>query len=529
LQRAAISTEAVDEVPPIVNEVLRSPGQPLDSQTRSVMEPHFRHDFSHVLVHTDAKAAESARAVNALAYTVGRDLVFGAGSYSPNISEGQKLIAHELAHVAQQGQQPSGTSGLAIGPANDGYEAQAETAADAVIGNNATTPLSERSNAAVLQRTPAPPTHGGKKGVFDRSKVQIGELPNVVATKAGAAKVTLMPPLLTATVAISDPLVNHMSWEVYDPTDRYLSGQATSPTFSQATTFPFVLSGSIFDDTLSQGRYTLRCVGLQNWDPIVYADRSFYIWTSAPISMQDQASLNAITASPGNRSLSEVGAAYARTMLLQHRAAVQATGTGKYMGGKLTAAPPAGVVKQDCTSYVLEVLRTAFTAKGLAADWKAVYDESLKTSGEKFLGTELLKALESKAGWKAVFWAPNPRNPADKSAEHPAAYKEVKTKGTYYGIPVDEPKSVIDYRPTAATKQESMTRLDQLRKVPLAVVAARGGTHMTLLLNGDVYEVHWKKEATDPNVIEAIPLETWEWQSGVVMMPPESFNASFTR
>jgi hypothetical protein len=430
--------------------------------------------------------------------------------------------------VAQQGRQPSGTSGLTIGPANDRYEAQAGTAADAVIGHNAIAPLSERSNAAVLQRTPAPPTHGGKKGAFDRSKVQIGELPNVVATKAGAAKVTLMPPSLTATVAISDPQVNHMAWELYDSTDRYLTGQTTTPSFSQAKTFPFIFDGRNFDDTLSQGRYTLRCVGLQNFDPIVYADRTFYIWTSAPISMQDQASLNAITASPGTRSLSEVGAAYARTMMLQHRAAVQATGTGKYMGGNLTAAPPTGVVKQDCTTYVLEVLRTAFTAKGLAADWKAIYDESQKTSGAKFKGTELLKALESKAGWKAVFWAPNPRNPADKKSEHPDAYKKVKSKGTYYGIAVDEPKSVIDYRPTAATKQESMTRLDQLRKVPLAVIAARGGTHMTLLLNGDVYEVHWEKEATDPDVITAIPLEKWEWQSGVVVMPPESFTASFT-
>jgi hypothetical protein len=67
------------------------------------MEPRFGHDFSGVRVHTDRKAAESARAVNAEAYTVGRDVVFGAGRYAPGTGEGHRLIAHELAHVLQRG------------------------------------------------------------------------------------------------------------------------------------------------------------------------------------------------------------------------------------------------------------------------------------------------------------------------------------------------------------------------------------------------------------------------------------------
>jgi hypothetical protein len=67
------------------------------------MESRFGHGFSHVRVHTDARAAESARAVNALAYTVGRDVVFGSGHYGPASAEGRKLLAHELTHVLQQG------------------------------------------------------------------------------------------------------------------------------------------------------------------------------------------------------------------------------------------------------------------------------------------------------------------------------------------------------------------------------------------------------------------------------------------
>lgn len=82
--------------PPIINEVLQSSGQPLDAQTRAHFEPRFGYDFSRVRIHADAKAGESARAVNALAYTVGGNIVFGAGQFAP------ELLAHELAHVVQQ-------------------------------------------------------------------------------------------------------------------------------------------------------------------------------------------------------------------------------------------------------------------------------------------------------------------------------------------------------------------------------------------------------------------------------------------
>jgi hypothetical protein len=96
------SPPTVSEVPPIVDEVLRSPGQPLDARTRAFMEPRFGHDFSRVRVHTDAKASDSAHAVHALAYTVGSDMVFGAGSFAPSSERGKKLMAHELTHTIQQ-------------------------------------------------------------------------------------------------------------------------------------------------------------------------------------------------------------------------------------------------------------------------------------------------------------------------------------------------------------------------------------------------------------------------------------------
>ena len=81
---------------------LEGHGQPLPSALRGEFEPRFGHDFSAVRLHTDERAAASARAFNALAYTQGRNVVFGAGQFDPSSSGGRHLIAHELAHVVQQ-------------------------------------------------------------------------------------------------------------------------------------------------------------------------------------------------------------------------------------------------------------------------------------------------------------------------------------------------------------------------------------------------------------------------------------------
>ncbi len=99
LQRSSADHAGVATVPPIVHEVLRSPGQPLDAATRAHMEPRFRHDFSQVRVHTNVKAAH---AVNARAFTLSHDIVFGSGQYQPETSAGRQLLAHELTHVVQQ-------------------------------------------------------------------------------------------------------------------------------------------------------------------------------------------------------------------------------------------------------------------------------------------------------------------------------------------------------------------------------------------------------------------------------------------
>ncbi|WP_447979264.1 eCIS core domain-containing protein [Candidatus Nitrospira bockiana] len=112
VQRKALSGSHVSEAP-LVSETLQTNGHPLDPGTRAAMEARFGVDFSRVRLHTDVQAARSAEALHALAYTVGEDIVFASGEYSPRTPEGERLIAHELAHVVQQ---HGGAKGMALSP-----------------------------------------------------------------------------------------------------------------------------------------------------------------------------------------------------------------------------------------------------------------------------------------------------------------------------------------------------------------------------------------------------------------------------
>lgn len=101
--------KALKSMPVICNDTLNhADGHPLDRSTRSLMEKHLGYDLSQVRVHTDARATASAEALNARAYTLGRDVIFGQGQYMPNTSEGKRLLAHELSHVIQQFKHPQG-------------------------------------------------------------------------------------------------------------------------------------------------------------------------------------------------------------------------------------------------------------------------------------------------------------------------------------------------------------------------------------------------------------------------------------
>jgi len=160
LQRSAVNQRPVPAVPPIVSDVLRSPGLPLDFASRSFFEPRFGHDFSQVRVHNDARAAESAGAVNAHAYTVGHDIVFGAGQYSLGTKGSRRLLGHELAHVVQQKNRVP--AALSMNIPSDPLELEADHAARSV--DEASAAPSIHVAGVGLMREPATQPAGTKRG-----------------------------------------------------------------------------------------------------------------------------------------------------------------------------------------------------------------------------------------------------------------------------------------------------------------------------------------------------------------------------
>lgn len=151
----------------LVRQVLHSAGEPLGAASRALFEPRFGHDFSQVRVHSDAKAVESARAVNASAYALGNQIVFGEGQYAPRTAAGQRLIAHELTHVLQQ--RRGGTSdakpsfaSLRIGPPGDGFERQAKAAASSMSASSRPLPQALAEGSPCLRRQPVDEARTGQ-------------------------------------------------------------------------------------------------------------------------------------------------------------------------------------------------------------------------------------------------------------------------------------------------------------------------------------------------------------------------------
>jgi hypothetical protein len=154
LSRRVAGLAVSGTAPAIVHDVLRAPGQALDDATRDRMESGFGHDFSRVRIHSDARAADSAAAVDALAYTVGSDIVFAARQYAPTTPGGRKLLAHELAHVVQQADAASAGGPLRIGAPDGPEEGNADRAAEAALAGHpaATEPQARRAARRMLAR-----------------------------------------------------------------------------------------------------------------------------------------------------------------------------------------------------------------------------------------------------------------------------------------------------------------------------------------------------------------------------------------
>jgi outer membrane protein OmpA-like peptidoglycan-associated protein len=156
-QKASNST-SVGEAPPMVQNVLSAPGKVLDSVARGFFEPRFGRDFSQVRIHNDKMAAESAQAVNALAYTVGNHVVFDDGKYNLKSVSSRKLMAHELAHTVQQDQTDIGTVPLSPGEPTDRGEREASRASSTAVNRGGVSVQAHRRVGIQRQASPESPS-----------------------------------------------------------------------------------------------------------------------------------------------------------------------------------------------------------------------------------------------------------------------------------------------------------------------------------------------------------------------------------
>ena len=150
----AVTSAIEEQEPSLVHGVIGSGGgSPLDRDTRGFMEARLGADFSNVRIHTDSKAHESAKSVQAHAYTVGNDVVFQSGKYDPGSDSGKRMLAHELTHVVQQRSGPvDGTpaaGGIKVSSPSDRFEQAAERSADHVMSSGQVAPIASGAGSSV--------------------------------------------------------------------------------------------------------------------------------------------------------------------------------------------------------------------------------------------------------------------------------------------------------------------------------------------------------------------------------------------
>jgi len=206
-------------VPPLVREVLRTPGVPLSAPVRATFDPRFGRDFSQVRVHTDARAAAAAAAIEARAFTVGRHIVFGAGEFAPDRPEGTHLLAHELTHVVQQDQTSSLVpEDLELAPSSDPAEQEAVAVADRFMHGAAAT-LSSESIAQEI-------TPSGSGPAVQRAD-RPSSAPTPTSTPSPPSAPTVKPPEngvcgpnLTKPISAAIKMTQHTFKDIWTPDQR---------------------------------------------------------------------------------------------------------------------------------------------------------------------------------------------------------------------------------------------------------------------------------------------------------------------
>ena len=252
-----VDTLAGTFAPPVVDDVIASSGQPLDRATRSRMEAHFGVDFSGVRLHTDRRAADSAAAVDAEAWTVGEHIAFADGTFRPHTPEGQHLLAHELSHVVQQS---DGLRRRPIKPRANGidpfdmdeldeakiweamerewrFKVQVGELDDSDLSNWAiTSRLNGLKSREIDALIPAIKKHGAKKKVSTAKMVEYLEVRKSISTPLPAGATVTRDPIVTENVESYSLALGKMT--VIVKADTFGSAQnETGPTTNFPTPF----------------------------------------------------------------------------------------------------------------------------------------------------------------------------------------------------------------------------------------------------------------------------------------------------
>jgi hypothetical protein len=183
VQRDVVDPAVDPAAPALVRSVLNSPGQPLDTETRSFMEQRFEHDFGRVRIHTDEPAADSAQGLGANAYAVHNHIAFAPGKYEPETETGKRLIAHELTHVVQRGSSSTSAGqqdrGLEITEPSDATEHVADQIGrgqrDASKAGSVDHGSARVSGASLVQRQKAQQTQSPAPAAAKERQIGAGE------------------------------------------------------------------------------------------------------------------------------------------------------------------------------------------------------------------------------------------------------------------------------------------------------------------------------------------------------------------
>ena len=271
VSRSATSTKAVPRSLQMVDEVVATSGRPLDGETRSLMEHRFGHDFSGVRVYSDGAAGDSAAAVRASAYTLGRHIVFGQGEYQPASHRGRRLLAHELTHVIQQGHAGKGAtatrsrtfvdiSGAAdetglrptprVSRGDEPSEREADSVANTIVDDSSVAPVVRRRDGGggVIHRQPirsAPQPQSAPQRPARRTAASFSRLDFLPARASPCACIVFIHNNERNARAVAEALHNNCSYNL----------AIRSPGGDREIRFPTSSTGRIDPNELFGGRH----------------------------------------------------------------------------------------------------------------------------------------------------------------------------------------------------------------------------------------------------------------------------------